>query len=104
MRQLRHFELVETLKINGVIVALIVLLFNVFNTIFKVDRRAVTFITIIVPLTESLNCSSVANIYVICLTTRINFTNTVLGPFAVKVTRSVSKLPLFSKVRCEAFY
>lgn len=102
--KLRGRQLVGVLKMGGMIVSLIVVLFDLFNSMFNVDRRALTFIVVVIPLTVSVKCSSVAKLYVMCMTTRVNFSNTMLGPFAVNVTRNLSSLPLFSKFRCHVFY
>lgn len=95
-RRLERYGLIRKIGINNVVMALIIIMFSLFGSVFGMSEETLAFIIIIVPLAISMGYDSLTGICLVYVASHIGFAGSVLNPFTIGIAQGLSNLPLFS--------
>lgn len=93
---LERYTLLRKVGINNVVMAMIMILFSLFGSVFGMSEETLAFIIIIVPLAISMGYDSLTGICLVYVASHIGFAGSVLNPFTIGIAQGLSNLPLFS--------
>jgi uncharacterized ion transporter superfamily protein YfcC len=93
---LEKYGLIRRIGVNNVVMALIIIMFSLFGSVFGMSEETIAFIIIIVPLAISMGYDSLTGICLVYVASHIGFAGSVLNPFTIGIAQGLSNLPLFS--------
>lgn len=95
-RRLEHYPWMKRVGVNNVVIALVILLFSLFGSVFGMSEETLAFIIIIVPLAIRMGYDSITGLCMVYVAAHVGFSGAVLNPFTIGIAQGLSDLPLFS--------
>lgn len=86
----------KRIGVNNVVMALIIILFSLFGSVFGMSEETLAFVIIIVPLAISMGYDSITGLCLVYVAAHVGFAGAVLNPFTIGIAQGLSALPLFS--------
>lgn len=82
--------------VNNVVIALVIILFSMFGSVFGMSEETLAFVVIIVPLAIRMGYDSITGLCMVYVAAHVGFSGAVLNPFTIGIAQGLSDLPLFS--------
>lgn len=95
-KSLEQYRIIRAAGVNNVVIALIIILFSLFGSVFGMSEETLAFVIIVVPLAISMGYDSITGVCMVYVAAHIGFSGAVLNPFTIGIAQGLSDLPLFS--------
>jgi len=84
------------IKVNGIVISLIMIMFSLFGAIFGMSEETIAFIIIFVPLAISMGYDSVTGVLMCYVAAHVGFAGAMFNPFTIGIAQGLAGLPTFS--------
>lgn len=95
-KSLERYRIIRKAGVNNVVIALIIVLFSLFGSVFGMSEETLAFVIIVIPLAISMGYDSITGVCMVYVAAHIGFSGAVLNPFTIGIAQGLSDLPLFS--------
>ncbi len=102
-RRLERFKFIKWIGIDNIIIALFMIIFSIFGSVFGMSEETIAFIIIFVPLSISMGYDSIVGICMCFFAAGLGFAGATLNPFTIGIAQGLSDLPLFSGLEYRIF-
>ena len=93
---LERHRFMQRVGVNNIVIALIMILFSLFGSVFGMSEETLAFVIIIVPLAVSMGYDSITGLCMVYVAAHVGFSGATLNPFTIGIAQGLSDLPLFS--------
>ena len=97
-QKLQQNKILGKLGVNNLIMALIILMFSLFGSVFGMSEETIAFIVIFVPLAISMGYDSITGVLICYVAAHVGFAGAMLNPFTIGIAQGLSGLAPFSGI------
>ena len=97
-KRLEHNKVIRKIGVNNIIIALIMILFSLFGSVFGMSEETIAFTLIVIPLAVSMGYDSIVGVCMVYVAAHIGFSGAMLNPFTIGIAQGIADIPLFSGI------
>ena len=95
-RRCRQKKWLSKIDVDSLVLAVIMLMFSLFGSVFGMSEETIAFIVIFVPMAVSMGYDSITGVCISYLAAHVGFAGATLNPFTIGIAQGIAGIPLFS--------
>jgi uncharacterized ion transporter superfamily protein YfcC len=102
-KKLEKSRMIRMVGANNIIIALIMIIFSLFGSVFGMAEETIAFIIIFVPMAIKMGYDSIVGVCLCFFAAGLGFAGATLNPFTIGIAQGLSDIPLFSGLEYRIF-
>ena len=95
-RRCRQKKWLSKIDVDSLVLAVIMLMFSLFGSVFGMSEETIAFIVIFVPMAVSMGYDSITGVCISYLAAHVGFAGATLNPFTIGIAQGIAGIPLYS--------